>query len=97
MTKQNKPTKKHVEEYVEFLTECGKYFVLTPKDLSNLYDLSYMISWQDYERVFKPNKMHNWFKNFFDRLEEICLAEKKDYSKVIMKQIKQSEDLGTKK
>lgn len=97
MAKQNTPTKKEMEEYKKFLTECGKHFVLTPEDLSNLYDLSYMITWQDYERVFKPNKMHNWFKNFFDRLEEVCLAEKKDYSKVIMKQIKQSEDLRTKK
>jgi hypothetical protein len=97
MAKQNRPTKKEMEDYKKFLTECGKYFVLTPEDLSNLYDLSYMITWQDYERIFKPNKMHNWFKNFFDRLEEVCLAEKKDYSKVIMKQIKQSEDLRTKK
>jgi hypothetical protein len=80
-----RPTKKHMENYRKFLKECGKSFVLTTEDLHNLYDLSYMITWQDYERVFKPNKMHNWFKSFFDRLEEICLAENEDYDKVLNK------------
>ena len=92
-----KKIKKEHKEYMEFLTECGKHFVLTSEDLSRLYNLSYMINWQDYEGILKSNKMHNWFKNFFDRLEEICLADKKDYSKVILEQIKQSEDLRTKK
>jgi len=90
-------TKEEIKEYQKFLTECGKHFILTHEDLINLYCLSNIISWQDYERVLKPNKMHNCFKLFFERLEEVCLSKKKDYSKVIMKQIKQSEDLRTKK
>ena len=89
MKNQNIPTKKEMKDYKNFLTECGKHFVLTPEDLSNLYDLSYMITWQDYEKIFKPNKMHIWFKKFFDRLEEICLAEKKDYE-IILKKIKKA-------
>jgi len=81
----NKPTKKEMKNYLKFMEECANNFTLSQEDLSNLYDLSYMITWQDYERVFKPNKMHKWFKNFFDRLEEVCLAEKKDYPKIIKK------------
>lgn len=80
-----KPTKKQMEVYKKFLKECGESFVLTPEDLSNLYDLTYMITWQDYERVFKLNKVHNWFKGFFDKVEEICIAEEEDYDKVLNK------------
>ena len=87
--------KKEMEDYKKFLAECGKHFVLSPEDLSNLYDLSHMITWEDYERILKLNKMHRWFKNFFDRLEKICLAEKKDYDKILKRIRKQSEDLRT--
>jgi hypothetical protein len=82
---------KKIKEHQEFLTECGNHFVLTPEDLSNLYDLSYMVNWQDYNGVLKPNKMDKWFRKFFDRLEEVCLAEKEDYSKIIMKQKSEKE------
>lgn len=83
------PTKKQMQKYEEFLRECGKYLILSPEDLHNLYDLTYMITWQDYERVFKPNKMHNWFKNLFDKIEECVLAEEKDYNRVLNKFKKQ--------
>ena len=84
-----KPNKKELEKYLKFLKECGESLVLTPEDFSNLYDLTYILNWQDYERVLKPNKMHNWFKNFFDKIEEVCLAEEKDYDKILNKLKKQ--------
>ena len=84
MKKQlKKPTKKQLERYNTFLSECGKNLTLTAEDLHNLYDLFYMITWQDYEKVFKPNKMDKWFKNFFDRIEKICLAKEKDYQDIL--------------
>ncbi len=70
----NKPTKKEMEEYNKHLEESAKNFKLTPEDLGNLYDLTYVVNWQDYETI-KLNKMGKWFKKFFGKIEEIVLPE----------------------
>lgn len=87
MKSKNKPivpTKKEIKEYRDFLNEAGKNFKLTEEDLSNLTDLSYMVCPDDIE-TFKLNKINKWFERFFGRIEEITLADKKDYQKILKK------------
>jgi len=69
-----KPTKKQMQKWMKKQEELAKEFKLTVRDLHNLYDLFYMITWQDY-KTLKLNKMNKWFEDLFTRLEDICLDE----------------------
>jgi hypothetical protein len=83
--KNNHPTKKEMEEYIEFLDEAAKNFKLTQTDLSNLFDLFYMVT-PEYESTLKLNKMDKWFKELFNKLDEIVLADnEEDYKKILNK------------
>lgn len=68
------PTKKEIEEYRKEVRRGAKEFDLTAEDLSNLYDIFYMVNWQDMETM-KLNKMDKWFKKFFERVEKIVIPE----------------------
>lgn len=72
--KQKTPTKQEMKAYRDYLDEEAKKFKLTREDLSNLYDMFYMITWQDYETL-KLNKMDNWMKKMFYRIEKIVIPE----------------------
>ena len=63
-----------MKKYEEHLKIEGEKFVLTPEDLSNLYDFFWMVNWHDYETL-KLNKMGKWFKKFFDRIQKIVLTK----------------------
>jgi len=52
----------------------AKKFKLNAEDLANLYDLFYMITWQDY-LILELNKMEGWFQKFFFRMEKIVTPE----------------------
>ena len=71
----NTKEKKEFDKWMLKQKVLADNFKLSVEDIHNLYDMFYMITWQDYEKVFKPNKMHKWFEEFFDRLEEVCLDE----------------------
>lgn len=78
------PTKIQMKEYTNFLNEAGKNLKLTALDLHNLTDLLYMVNWADYKTI-ELNNMDKWFEKFFDKIEEITLADKKDYQKILNK------------
>ncbi|MFA6074005.1 MAG: hypothetical protein WC758_07860 [Candidatus Woesearchaeota archaeon] len=83
--KVNHPTKKEMKEYIEFLDEAGKNFKLTALDLSNLFDLFYMVI-PEYESTLKLNKMDKWFDKLFNKIDEIVLADSpEDYKKILTK------------
>jgi len=56
------------------LQKEAKKFKMNWEDLDNLYDIFYMINWQDYKNI-KLNKMDKWFNSFFVRLEKIICPE----------------------
>lgn len=58
----------------------AKDFKLSVEDLHNLYDLFHIVDSPkeiqiDFRKTLELNKMDNWFRNLFDRLEEVCLNE----------------------
>jgi 5,10-methenyltetrahydromethanopterin hydrogenase len=74
-----------LKEYITFLNEAGNNFKLTSLDLHNLTDLEMMMPAWLVKDVLKPNRMDKWFWKFFGRIEEITLADKKDYKKILNK------------
>lgn len=62
------------KEWIINQEKLAEKFKLSFHDIHNLYDLFYMINWQDYNNL-KLNKMDKWFKRLFEKLEEICLDE----------------------
>jgi len=48
---------------------------LTEKDKHNLLDLIYMVVDDKAFDVIKLNNMHEWFNDFYDRLEKHCIPE----------------------
>jgi len=74
------PTKKEIEKYRRYLEREGKKFKLTQEDLSNLYDLFYMVDSPselsiDFRKTLKMNKMNDWFDDFHLRIEKIVIPE----------------------
>lgn len=47
---------------------------LTEQDIHNLYDILYMVNWQDY-KTFQLNRMDQWFDKFFLKLEMVVVPE----------------------
>jgi len=45
-----KPTKIELKKYRTYLKKEAEKFKLTAEDLSNLYDLSYMLIWVTYDK-----------------------------------------------
>ena len=76
--KQKIPTNKELKEYRKYLDKEAKKFKLTREDLSNLFDMFYMLD-DDTYRTIKLNKMGKWFNKFRERIEEIVIPE--SYSK----------------
>ncbi|KKN35384.1 hypothetical protein LCGC14_0784110 [marine sediment metagenome] len=76
--KQKIPTMKELKEYRKYLDKEAKKFKLTQEDLSNLFDMFYMLD-DDTYRTIKLNKMGKWFNKFRERIEEIVIPE--SYSK----------------
>lgn len=68
------PTKKQMEKYNKEVEKKAKNFKLSGRDLHNLYDMFYMVNWQDYDTL-KLNGLSKWFKQFFGKIEEIVLPE----------------------
>ena len=56
------------------LQKEAKKFKMNWEDLDNLYDIFYMINWQDYKNI-KLNKMDKWFNSFFIKLEKAVVPE----------------------
>ena len=74
------PTKKEMMEYEKELEAQAKKFKLSPEDLSNLYDLFWMIGTPreldiDLLDTIKLNKMDKWFKDLHLRIEKIVIPE----------------------
>ena len=72
--KKGIPTKKEMKEYKEYLKKEASNFKLTSRDLSNLYDMFYMVEDDSFETI-KLNKMDKWFIKFHERIERIVLPE----------------------
>lgn len=68
------PTKEKMKEYKKHLLKEAEKFRLTVEDLSNLYDLFYMVEDDSYETI-KLNKMQKWFHKFHQRIERIVIPE----------------------
>jgi len=85
---QMKPTKKEMKEYRKYLEREAKKFKITSKDLSNLYDLFYMVD-DDLMSTLKLNKMDKWFRTFHTRVEKIVLPE------LYKKRTKQTKKIGS--
>lgn len=68
------PTKAELKKYRRYINKEANKFRLTGLDLHNLYDLTYMINWQDY-KTLELNKMDKWFRDFFGKIEDIVLPE----------------------
>ncbi len=73
-------TKKRMKEYNKYLEKESKEFRLTSKDLSNLYDLFYMVD-DNTMKTIKLNKMYEWFAEFHERVEKIVLPELQESKK----------------
>lgn len=69
-----KTLKRKLKEYKEYLLKEAEKFRLTIEDLSNLYDLFYMVEDGSYETI-KLNKMQKWFHKFHQRIERIVIPE----------------------
>ena len=74
------PSKKELKKYLKYLDKEAKKFKLTGDDLSNLYDLFYMVDVPkkiilDLRSTLKMNKMDNWFDDFHNRVEKIVIPE----------------------
>lgn len=83
--KPKTPTKGEMKKYFKYLDREAKKFRLTQEDLSNLYDLFYMI---ESNETLKLNKMDKWADEFHQRIEKIVipeLYEEKDELKEIVK------------
>jgi len=74
------PTKKEMKKYKDYLKREAKKFKLTSEDLSNLYDLFYMIDDNVY-KITKLNLMDKWFLNFHKRIEKVIIPELKAVGK----------------
>jgi hypothetical protein len=77
-----KPSSKERSEYEEHLRLEAEKFKLTAEDLSNLFDLFFMVDTpseidMDFRKTLKMNNMDKWFYDFQDRIEEAVL----DYDK----------------
>lgn len=68
------PTEKEMKEYEKYLKKEAEKFKLTSEDLSNLYDLGYMIGDDVYDTL-ELNNMLKWFHNFHQRIEKIVIPE----------------------
>ena len=62
-------------------------FKLSPLDIHNLYDIFWIIDtpWEiqkkmqiDFRKTLKINGLLKWYREFFMKLDEICLDELKD-------------------
>lgn len=78
--KQTKKNKQEQIKYEKYVKEKADNFKLTPEDLHNLFDLFYIVNWQDYKTI-ELNRMDKWFKEFYDKIEEIILADEYGYEK----------------
>ena len=83
MITTKKFSKEDLEKYKKYLNEEGSKFKLTGDDLSNLFDLHFIVDTpkevhQDFFETLKLNKMDEWFKDFFGRIENIILPELND-------------------
>lgn len=76
----NVPTEKEMKEYKKRIKREAKKFKLTSTDLSNLYDLFYMVDTppeisMDFRKTLKINNMDKWFNDFHIRIEKIIIPE----------------------
>jgi hypothetical protein len=69
---------RRIKDYENYLNKKAEEFKLTGKDISNLTDLQLMIPYWFVDGVLKPNKLDEWFKDFFGRIGEITLKDLKD-------------------
>lgn len=60
-----------LEKYKKYLEKEAKKFKLTGNDLSNLYDLLYIVDNRDLE----ANGIDKWARDLFERLEPIVIPE----------------------
>lgn len=66
--------KKELDKYRKYLDEEADKFKVTAEDLSNLYDMMYMIDDDTYE-ILRLNNMKKWFLSFFQRVEKVVVPE----------------------
>ena len=74
MITTKKFSKEDLEKYKKYLNEEGSKFKLTGDDLSNLFDLHFIIC-EECKETLKINKMDKWFKDFFHSIEYIVVPE----------------------
>ena len=65
---------KKLEKYKKYLEVEAEKFKLTPEDLGNLFDLSYMIG-SDVHDTLELNKIDKWYNKFFGKIEKIVVPE----------------------
>lgn len=91
--KEKKKHEKDMKKYLKHLKDSAANFGLTAMDLSNLYDLLYMLDtpWEiqkklkmDLHSTLKANNMLTWYRKFFAKLDDIILydPEKDEKNKI---------------
>jgi hypothetical protein len=85
---QKKKKSEELKKYVKYLKEEAKKFRLTHQDLSNLYDLFYIVDCPyeiqiDFRKTLEINKMNKWFDDFHMRVEEIVIPELHEQKKEV--------------
>lgn len=75
-----KEQKKSLDKYLKYIDKEAKNFKLTSTDLSNLYDLFYMMDTPkqihvDLKSTLKINNMLKWYYEFHKRIEKIVVPE----------------------
>ncbi len=79
-------TTKEMKAWYENQEKLAKKFKLSVEDIHNIYDIFWIIDTPfeiqkkmkiDFRKTLKMNGLLKWYRNFFQRLDDICLEEER--------------------